>query len=99
MRSLWGAAPRVASDGVSARAWLWPWSGRTSRASGPISRAPSSDWEPIVLNEELVGRCTSGGFGWRLGKSLALAMVRPDLSSLGTDLEVSILRLGADRPE
>jgi dimethylglycine dehydrogenase len=38
-----------------------------------------------------VGRCTSGGFGWRLGKSLALAMVRPDLSSLGTELDVSIL--------
>ena len=25
----------------------------------------------------LVGRCTSGGFGWRVGKSLALAMVSP----------------------
>ncbi|MBV8184569.1 MAG: hypothetical protein JOY76_07755, partial [Hyphomicrobiales bacterium] len=38
-----------------------------------------------------VGRCTSGGYGWRLGKSLALAMVRPDLGEIGSELEVPIL--------
>jgi dimethylglycine dehydrogenase len=56
-----------------------------------VTDADARGSEPIFLNEELVGRCTSGGFGWRLGKSLALAMVRPDLSSLGTELDVSIL--------
>ena len=40
---------------------------------------------------EIVGRGTSGGYGWRVNKSLALAMVRPDLGELGTELEVTIL--------
>jgi dimethylglycine dehydrogenase len=39
----------------------------------------------------LVGRTTSGGYGWRVGKSLALAMVRPDLGEVGTELEVVVL--------
>ena len=48
--------------------------------------------EPIYDKKgALVGRCTSGGFGWRVGKSLALAMVRPDLGELGSDLSVRIL--------
>jgi dimethylglycine dehydrogenase len=47
--------------------------------------------EPIYMGDEVVGRATSGGFGWRLGKSLALGMVRPDLGELGTELEIAIL--------
>ncbi|MCZ4282834.1 FAD-dependent oxidoreductase [Kiloniella laminariae] len=47
--------------------------------------------EPIYLNGEMIGRVTSGGYGWRTGKSLALAMVRPDLADIGTELEVYIL--------
>lgn len=47
--------------------------------------------EPIYLGETLVGRATSGGYGWRVGKSLALAMVRPDLAEVGTELEIQIL--------
>ena len=39
----------------------------------------------------LVGRATNGGFGFRVNKSLALAMVRPDHSAIGTELEVKIL--------
>jgi dimethylglycine dehydrogenase len=39
----------------------------------------------------MIGRATSGGFGWRTGKSLALAMVRPDLGETGTELTLSIL--------
>ena len=39
----------------------------------------------------MVGRVTSGGYGWRVGKSLALAMVRPDLAVPGTELEIAIL--------
>jgi dimethylglycine dehydrogenase len=38
-----------------------------------------------------VGRATSGGYGWRVEKSLALAMVRPDLAEVGTELEITIL--------
>jgi dimethylglycine dehydrogenase len=47
--------------------------------------------EPIRRNGEIVGRCTSGGYGWRVKKSLALAMVRPDLGEIGSELEVTIL--------
>jgi dimethylglycine dehydrogenase len=47
--------------------------------------------EAIWLGDELVGRATSGGYGWRLGKSLALAMVRPDLGEIGSELEIQIL--------
>ncbi len=47
--------------------------------------------EPITLHGALVGRTTSGGFGWRLHKSLALAFVRPDLSAPGTELVIEIL--------
>ncbi|MEJ0048529.1 MAG: glycine cleavage T C-terminal barrel domain-containing protein [Rhodospirillales bacterium] len=39
----------------------------------------------------MVGRTTSGGYGWRVEKSLALAMVRPDLGDIGTELDVIIL--------
>ena len=47
--------------------------------------------EPIRRNGEIVGRCTSGGYGWRVRKSLALAMVRPDLGEIGSELEVTLL--------
>ena len=46
---------------------------------------------PISLNGEVVGRATSGGFGFRLGKSLALGMVRPEHAAIGTDLQMDIL--------
>ncbi|KLN60088.1 dimethylglycine dehydrogenase [Kiloniella spongiae] len=47
--------------------------------------------EPIYLNDEMVGRVTSGGYGFRTQKSIALAMVRPDLAEIGTELNVYIL--------
>ena len=47
--------------------------------------------EAIYLGDELVGRCTSGNYGWRLGKSIALAMVRPELAAGGSTMDVQIL--------
>jgi dimethylglycine dehydrogenase len=47
--------------------------------------------EPIYQQGKLVGRTTSGGYGWRLGKSLALGMVSPELGELGTEIEIRIL--------
>jgi dimethylglycine dehydrogenase len=47
--------------------------------------------EPIRHKGELIGRCTSGGYGFRVGKSLALGMLRPDLAEIGTELDVTIL--------
>lgn len=56
-----------------------------------VTDADARGSEPIHKDGQLVGRATSGGFGWRLGQSLALAMVRPDLGEIGTELEISIL--------
>ncbi len=47
--------------------------------------------EPIYAGGALVGRATHGGYGWRCGKSLALAMVRPDHAAEGSELEIAIL--------
>jgi dimethylglycine dehydrogenase len=38
----------------------------------------------------VVGETTSGDFGHRVGKSIALAMLRPDLAVPGTEVEVEI---------
>jgi dimethylglycine dehydrogenase len=46
---------------------------------------------PIYLGDELVGRATGGNYGFRIGKSLALAMLRPDLAKIGTELRMTIL--------
>jgi dimethylglycine dehydrogenase len=56
-----------------------------------VTDADARGSEPIYADGTMVGRTTSGGFGWRVNKSLALAMVRPDLAALGTRLEVAIL--------
>ncbi len=56
-----------------------------------VTDADARGSEPIWLGDELVGRATSGGYGFRVEKSLALAMVRPDLAALGTELEITIL--------
>ncbi len=47
--------------------------------------------EAIYSDGSMIGRATHGGFGWRLDKSLALAMIRPDFNALGTDVEIRIL--------
>jgi len=39
---------------------------------------------------KVVGETTSGDFGHRVGKSIALGMVRPDLAVAGTEVEVEI---------
>jgi len=46
---------------------------------------------PIYKGKEVVGRATSGGFGWRMHKSLALGMVHPDQSHSGNELSIEIL--------
>ncbi len=46
---------------------------------------------PLYQNGELVGRCTSGGYGFRVGYSIALAMVKPELADIGQTFEIDIL--------
>ena len=43
------------------------------------------------MDGETVGRATSGNYGFRTGKSLALAMLPPDLAAPGTEVEVELL--------
>jgi dimethylglycine dehydrogenase len=47
--------------------------------------------EPLYRNGQLIGRATNGGYGFRVNKSLALGMVRPEHSAVGTELEIKIL--------
>jgi dimethylglycine dehydrogenase len=56
-----------------------------------VTDADAIGSEPIFKGGELVGRVTGGGYGFRLGKSLALAYVSPALSEPGTELEIDIL--------
>ena len=46
---------------------------------------------PIFCDGQPVGRATGGNFGFRVKKSLALGMVRPELAEVGTELEMDIL--------
>jgi dimethylglycine dehydrogenase len=57
-----------------------------------ISDADARGNEPIYNKKgKLIGRCTSGGYGWRINKSLALGMVRPEFGEEGSEIEVKIL--------
>jgi len=46
---------------------------------------------PIYENDKVVGRATGGDYGFRIGKSLALAMVKPELANVGQKLKIDIL--------
>ena len=46
---------------------------------------------PIYANGKVIGRATGGNYGFRVQKSIALAMVRPEFSEIGTKLEMDIL--------
>ena len=46
---------------------------------------------PIFYKGKPVGRATGGNFGFRINKSIALGMVRPDYAEIGSKLEMDIL--------
>ena len=46
---------------------------------------------PIFKNDKVVGRATGGNYGFRVQKSLALGMVKPEFSKVGTLLNMDIL--------
>ena len=56
-----------------------------------VSDADARGSEAIYRNGSLVGRATHGGFGFRIGKSIALAMVKPEHAVEGAELEIKIL--------
>jgi dimethylglycine dehydrogenase len=46
---------------------------------------------PIYENGKVVGRATGGDFGFRLNKSIAIGMVKPELATTGQKLKIDIL--------
>ncbi|MEO0829988.1 MAG: aminomethyltransferase family protein, partial [Pseudomonadota bacterium] len=58
----------------------------TVQANGHDAPYMSNVWQ----NGTRVGETTSGAWGYRVGKSIALGMVRADLSAPGTQLEIEI---------
>jgi dimethylglycine dehydrogenase len=56
-----------------------------------VTDADARGSEPVTRDGAPVGRTTSGGYGWRTGKSLALAMVRPEYAELGAEFDVTVL--------
>ncbi|GFE66286.1 GcvT family protein [Litoreibacter roseus] len=58
----------------------------TVEANGYDAPAMSTVW----AGNDVVGETTSGGWGYRVNKSIALGMVRTDKSTEGTELEVEI---------
>lgn len=83
--------PFIGREGVlKAEAEGLRWRFATLEVEG-VTDADARGSEPIYHGGELIGRATNGGFGWRVGKSLALAMLRPDLAVEGTRLTIKIL--------
>jgi dimethylglycine dehydrogenase len=56
-----------------------------------VTDADAPGNNPIYADGQLVGRATGGNYGFRVDKSLALAMVRPELAAPGTELSMDIL--------
>jgi dimethylglycine dehydrogenase len=56
-----------------------------------VTDADARGSELVMKNGAMIGRTTSGGYGWRVGKSLALAMVKPEFSNVGDEVDVRIL--------
>ena len=56
-----------------------------------ITDADARGSEGLYKDGELVGRATSGGFGFRVNKSLALGLVKSEFAVVGTQLRIEIL--------
>ncbi|MFC2967671.1 GcvT family protein [Acidimangrovimonas pyrenivorans] len=86
--------------------WIGKEAALAEKESGPsrklcafVVEAEDADvigWEPIWLNGEVVGFCTSGGYSHWAGKSVAQGFVPTDKVADGLAVEIEIL--GARRP-
>ena len=88
---------RLDKEGFTGREGLLAWHQRgfsnafvTMAVEGPDD-ADAIGNNPLYVGGEMVGRATSGNYGFRLEQSLALGMVRPELAEEGTTLEIDIL--------
>ena len=46
---------------------------------------------PIYENGSVIGRATGGDYGFRINKSIALGMVKPEYAKVGQKLKIDIL--------
>ena len=53
--------------------------------------ADASGFEPVWVGDDRVGFVTSGDYGHTVGKSLAMALVRPENAAVGTKLTVHVV--------
>jgi len=53
-------------------------------------KADAPYMSPIWANGEIIGETTSGGWGYRIGKSVALGMIKTDLNVPGNKVEIDI---------
>lgn len=58
--------------------------------------ADGSEYEPVWNGDHRVGYITSGEYGHTVGKSLAMALVEPDVAAPGTRLHAHVV--GEERP-
>ena len=56
-----------------------------------VSDADALGNNPIFKNDKVIGRATGGNYGFRVQKSLAIGMVLPEFSNIGTELSMDIL--------
>ena len=56
-----------------------------------ISDADALGNNAVYSDGKVIGRATGGNYGFRVKKSLAIAMVKPEFSKIGTELEMDIL--------
>ena len=56
-----------------------------------VTDADARGSEGLYRDGQLVGRATSGGYGYRTQKSLALGLVKAEYAAIGTQLEIEIL--------
>ncbi len=88
---------RLDTGGFVGREGLLAWQQRgfdnqfvTLEVDGPEDADPIGN-NPLYADGEMVGRSTGGNYGFRLGKSLALGMLHPDLAAEGSKVEIEIL--------
>ncbi len=88
---------RLEKEDFIGRAGLLAWQQRgfanafaTLEVDGPQDADPLGN-NPLYVGADLVGRTTGGNYGFRVQKSLALAMLRPELAAAGTALEIDVL--------
>ena len=58
-----------------------------------VDAKESDPWgnEPLFIGKNMVGRTTSGAYGYTIGKSLAVAYVKTEHASPGTEMKIEML--------